>query len=233
MELTFDSYEVLMFDCYGTIIDWETGILNALQPIFGAHNVVLESNKALEMYAEIESAIEAGPYKKYTDVLRSTLLEYGQRLNFTPTGDELDNFSRCVKDWPPFSDSKQALERFQSRYKLAILSNVDDDLFEYSRQKLGIKFHQVYTAQQAGSYKPSLHNFEYALNQLGIPKERVLHVAQSLFHDIKPANQFGLSTVWVNRRKGLQGAGATLPVEAKPDYEVSSLNELADVMDLK
>jgi 2-haloacid dehalogenase len=233
MNLRFDSYEVLVFDCYGTIIDWETGILNALQPIFEAHDLVLESDRTLEMYAEIEAEIEAGTYQKYSDVLRSTLSEFGRRLNFNPTEDELDQFSRCVENWPPFPDSKQALDRLQSRYKLVILSNVDDDLFGYSRQKLGIEFYRVYTAQQIRSYKPSLRNFEFALNHLGIPRDRVLHVAQSLFHDIRPAKQLGLATVWVNRRKDLQGSGATPPVEAEPDCELSSLGELVEVVGLK
>jgi len=232
MDLRFDSYEALVFDCYGTIIDWETGILNALRPIFDTHDISLENDRTLELYAEIEAELEAEPYQKYSDVLRSTLSGFGQRLNFNPTEDELNQFSRCVRDWPPFTDSKRALDRLQSRYKLVILSNVDDDLFEYSRQKLGIEFYRVYTAQQICSYKPSLRNFEFALNYLDIPRDRVLHVAQSLFHDIKPAKQLGLATVWVNRRKGLQGSGATLPVEAEPDCEVASLGELVEVVGL-
>ena len=160
------------------------------------------------------------------------MLEIAQRLGFAATSDELAQFSCCVKDWPAFPDASDALRRLQAKYHLVILSNIDDELFEFSRQKLDIEFYRILTAQQIGSYKPSLRNFEYALQHLDLSKQQILHVAQSLFHDIKPANEIGLATVWINRRKGLKGFGATPPAQAKPDMEVGSLRELAELIGL-
>ena len=138
-------------------------------------------------------------------------------------------FQTSVRDWPPFSDSVEALRSLQRKYKLVVLSNIDDDLFEYSKARLGIEFHRVFTAQQIGSYKPAKRNFEYALNALAVPGERILHVAQSLFHDIAPARKMGLSTVWVNRRQGQDGFGATPMADAEPDLEVQNLKTLASI----
>jgi 2-haloacid dehalogenase len=230
--IDFESFEVLTFDCYGTIIDWERGILSTLGPILAAHGVSASEPEILERYAGFEAEIEAGPYLTYAEVLKRVLGEFGAHNGFSPTAEELSQFARCVRAWPAFADSAAALRALQARYRLVILSNVDDELFEYSRQKLEIEFDRVFTAQQIGSYKPSPHNFRYALDHLGVPKERVLHVAQSLFHDIKPAKELGLSTVWVNRRGGQDGFGATPPAEAEPDAEVPDLRSLVTLAGL-
>lgn len=225
--LNFDQYTVLTFDCYGTLIDWESGILKALRPIFIAHQVKIHQDEALELFGELEAAQERGAYKLYRKVLQDVLADMGARLGFQPSDDELRALGESVRDWEPFPDSADALAKLKRKYKLVILSNVDDDLFAYSEKKLRVAFDDVITAQQCKSYKPSLNNFRVAAKRVGVPKQQWLHVAQSLFHDIAPAKKMGLDTVWVNRRWDKPGAGATPPTEATPDVEVRSLEELA------
>jgi 2-haloacid dehalogenase len=211
------------------LIDWEKGLLSSLTPILGYHSVRLSENEILEFYARAETKIEASDYRPYAEVLRAALLLFGNKFGFAPTDAELDTFSQSVKSWPPFADSFAALRALQNKYRLAIVSNIDDDLFEYSARLLGIHFDCVVTAQQVRAYKPSPRNFEGLLERIALPKGQLLHVAQSLYHDIAPAKELGLSTVWVNRRKGKHGSGATPPAEAKPDLEVPDLRSLASL----
>jgi 2-haloacid dehalogenase len=225
--LQLNQFEALTFDCYGTLIDWETGIWEALNPILAAHGKTMPDEQALEWYSDLESETEAGEYLEYKTILRRVLTEFCARLGFTPSSDELTRFSLSVKNWPAFPDSPNALQALHKKYRLAILSNIDDDLFAYSEARLQVKFDWIITAQQAHSYKPSLNNFRIALARLRLPKEKVLHVAQSLFHDIAPAKSLGLSTVWVNRRGVKPGFGATPPAQAIPDLEVPDLQSLA------
>ena len=135
-----------------------------------------------------------------------------------------------LRDWPPFDDTVAALRRLGRRFRLGILSNVDDDLFADSARLLEVEFAPVVTAQQAGAYKPSRRNFELLLERAGAPRERVLHVAESLFHDVAPARALGLATVWVDRRAGQEGSGATPSATATPDARVESLAALADLL---
>jgi 2-haloacid dehalogenase len=230
--LKLDHFEVLTFDCYGTLIDWETGIWEALRPVLAAHQVNLQPEQALEHYGAIESAAEAGAYQEYKTILRMVLEGFGARLGFIPSTAELQSFSACVKDWPAFTDSPGALQALQKKYKLAIISNIDDDLFAFSEEKLQVKFDWIITARQARSYKPSLNNFRVAFERIGVPQDKILHVAQSLFHDIVPAKQLGLSCVWVNRRYGKAGFGATPPAQAQPDLETPDLQSLAHLAGL-
>jgi 2-haloacid dehalogenase len=221
--------EVLTFDCYGTLIDWERGIAGALGPILARHGRPLDDETLLERYALIESALEAGPYLRYREVLRRALDRMAADLGVTPTDDERDAFGGSVADWPAFDDAPAALAKLATRYGLVILSNVDDDLFEASARRLGVDFDEVITAEQVGSYKPALRNFEVAIERVG-PRERILHVAQSLFHDIAPARAVGLRAVGVNRRAGRPGSGATAPSDARPEAEVLDLRTLADLL---
>lgn len=230
--LNFDSFEALTFDCYGTLIDWETGIWEALQPALTGHRITLAKDKALELYGELETEVERGEYHEYKTVLRMVLEGFGSRLGFAPTPTELQQFSGSVRDWPAFADSADALQALKKKYKLAILSNIDDDLFAFSAQRLQVHFDWIITAQQARSYKPSLNNFYLAFERLGLPRDKILHVAQSLFHDIAPARSLGLATVWVNRRHDQGGFGATPPAAAQPDLEVPDLQTLAVTMGL-
>lgn len=230
--LNFDRFEALTFDCYGTLIDWETGLWNALQQVLRAHGIVSGADETLELFGRLESAAEAGPYLTYRAVLRSVLAGMGEQLKFVPAPAELQQFAGSVPDWPAFPDSIRALHAFQSKYKLGIISNIDDDLFALSNRRLETRFDWIVTAQQAGSYKPALQNFHLAFQRLGLPREKILHVAQSLFHDHAPARQLGLSTVWINRRRARPGFGATPPAQAQPDLEVPDLKSLVRAMGL-
>jgi 2-haloacid dehalogenase len=225
----FDPREkqVLTFDCYGTLIDWETGITGSLQPILHRHGVELDDERVLESYAEFESAAERGPYMIYREVLATCLRGFAVRCGFTPGDDEVAGFSGSVGDWPAFPDSGEALVTLKRCYKLAVLTNMDDDLFALSNKRLGVIFDYVITAQQVHSYKPALTHFTVAFERIGLPKERMLHVAQSLFHDHVPAKQLGLDTIWVNRRAGKAGSGATPPAEAQPDMEMPDMRSVA------
>lgn len=225
--LDFDAFDVLSFDCYGTIVDWETGLWHAISPVLAAHHLTLTQEQTLEQYAQLEARAEAGAYRPYRIVLKAVLEGFGVRFGFTPTAEQLDRFSASVGAWPPFSDSADALRTLQTRYKLAIVSNVDDDLFAGTAEQLGVPFDWVITAQQSKVYKPSLEAFRKAIARIGVPTDRLLHVAQSLFHDIAPAKSLGLSTVWINRRSGRRGVGATPPAEAMPDLELPDLYSLA------
>jgi 2-haloacid dehalogenase len=218
METTLDygRFEALTFDCYGTLIDWESGLLAAFRPILVARGLALDDS-ILERYARHEAAAEAGPYRRYRDVLAAGLRGVAGELGIEPTADEIEAFSGSVVDWPPFPDSPTALARLTERFQLGVITNCDDDLFAASQARLGVTFDWVVTAQQVGSYKPDEANFHAAFARLGLPRERILHVAQSLFHDHVPAKRLGLSTVWIDRRHGQAGSGATPPAEASPD----------------
>ena len=230
--LNFDHFEVLTFDCYGTLIDWESGIWNSLDPILRAHGQSMAQEEALELYAGFEVQAESGEYHAYRAVLGMVLERFGQHLGFAPSPAELESFSISVKFWPAFPDSARALQALHTKYRLAIISNIDDDLFAYSEHRLQVKFDFVITAQQARSYKPSLNNFRLAFERIGLPPAKILHVAQSLYHDILPAKSLGLANVWVNRRHGKTGSGATPPAQAQPDVEVPDLESLAIRMGL-
>jgi 2-haloacid dehalogenase len=220
----------LTFDCYGTLIDWESGILRALRPIVAAHRQQVPSDDdLLGLYAAIEREVESGPYRTYREVLQQVVRNVGARLSFTPTSIEALLLAESVKDWLPFPDTVDALRRLASRYRLVILSNVDDDLFAATARRLQTKFADVITAQQARSYKPSLNNFRLAFQRIGVPAAQVLHVAESLYHDIAPARQLGLANVWVNRRAGRK-ASASGTAAVTPDLEVPDLKTLADLM---
>jgi 2-haloacid dehalogenase len=192
----------------------------------------MTTDQALELYGELESKAEREEYHDYKTVLRIVLERFGSRLGFVPTQNELHCLSDSVKDWQAFPDSTRALQAFKKKYKLAIISNIDDDLFASSAQRLQARFDWVITAQQAKSYKPSLSNFHLAFERIGLPKHKILHVAQSLFHDVVPARAVGLSTVWINRRHNKEGFGATPPAQAQPDLEVPDLHTLAAKMGL-
>jgi 2-haloacid dehalogenase len=229
--LDFHRFRCLTFDCYGTMIDWESGILDAMRPILAAHgkSKSLTDSEILALYGELESRGEQAPYRIYREVLRDVVRGFGERVGFTATDQEKDSLPNSLGDWKPFPDTIAALRRLKSKFKLAVISNVDDDLFERTAQHLEVPFDHVITAQQARSYKPSHNNFELALRVIGLPREQVLHVAQSLFHDHVPAKAMGFTTVWVNRRRRVQSAGATPPADAHPDLEVPDLKWLADL----
>jgi len=227
--IDFSAVDALTFDCYGTLIDWETGLLRTLGPMVATRGIQVADDRLLETYARHESSLEAGPYVGYKDVLVGSLRGLGAELGFEPTEGEEAAFARSPADWPPFSDSADALARLRERFRLGVITNCDDDLFEESRRRLGADFAWIITAQQARSYKPDAHNFEVAFARITVPRQRIVHVAQSLYHDHVPAKHLGMTTVWVDRRRGRDGFGATPPAEAKPDLVVRDMRELAQM----
>ena len=230
--LDFSQFEWISFDCYGTLIDWESGILGYLGPLLRSKVPQLTDAAILSVYSLSEPQEQAKPYRPYRDVLASVVQAFGHDvlggLHFAVSEQEAAGLAHSIRHWQPFSDTIPALRILKRKYKLAILSNIDDDLFAYSAQKLQVPFDCVVTAQQAQSYKPSLNNFELLLKRLSVPRSRLLHVAESLFHDIAPANSLGIHAVWVNRRQGKAAAASKL-VAAKPDLEVRDLAELASL----
>lgn len=227
--LSFEGVEVLTFDCYGTLIDWETGILAALHAVLDPRGVTTEDDVLLEGFARHEAAIEAGPYRRYREVLAGCLRGMTAELGIEATDAELASFGGSVADWPAFPDSPAALARLASRFRLGVVTNCDDDLFAASERRLGLRFDWVVTAQQVGSYKPDPRNIETTLDRVGGSRQRVIHVAQSLYHDHAPAKALGLRTVWVDRRQGRAGSGATPPATAVPDLVVPDLASLAAI----
>jgi 2-haloacid dehalogenase len=224
--MNFNQFEILTFDCYGTLIDWESGILAALKQLLEPQKIKLSDHRLLELFAEFESEAESGEYIKYREVLQRVVVKIGEKLNFSPTEVELNSLANSLKNWQPFPDTVEGLKALKQKYKLGIISNIDNDLFADSAQHLKIEFDYVITAEKAQSYKPSVNNFEVALQEIRVEKDKILHVAQSIYHDIVPAKSLGLSTVWVNRRQGKEGFGATLPAKAVPDLEVPDLRSL-------
>jgi 2-haloacid dehalogenase len=227
--LDFNHFEILTFDCYGTLIDWETGILSALRRILSAHGKKIDDAKLLKLYGDFEQLSEQDPFHPYREVLQSVVRRFGAELGFDPAAEEIRSLPDSLAGWKPWPDTVAALRQLKSRFRLAILSNVDDDLFAATRPQLGVEFDEVVTAQQAQAYKPSLKFFELALRRIHTPAHRVLHVGQSIYHDVIPAQSQGLATVWVNRPSARAGVGAVKAAEGKPDLTVSSLSELASV----
>ncbi len=228
----FESFDALTFDCYGTLVDWERGILDALRPLLGAHGIARADEDLLHLFGRLESTIESGAFLPYREVLSRVLLGFGKELGFAASDADRETFAASVGRWPPFSDTPASLKAMAGRYRLGVVSNVDDDLFAESAERLGVRFDVVVTAEQVGSYKPSPEHFHEALRRLALPRDRVLHVAQSLYHDIAPARRLGIRSVWVNRRAGREGSGATPPSDARPDLEVPDLGTLAARMGL-
>lgn len=225
--LDFSRFEVLTFDCYGTLINWEKGILNCLRPIFAAHGKTLDDSSILQLFGEFEADCEQGTYRSYRDVLQSVVRAFGNRLNFQPTQQEVRSLPESLARWKPWPDTVAALSDLHQRFRLCVISNVDDDLFASTAPQLQTPFDHVITAQQAGAYKPSLKIFELALQRIAAPAHRILHVGQSIYHDVVPAQSLGLTAVWVNRPSARKGVGAVKPAEGIPDLVVSSLAELA------
>jgi 2-haloacid dehalogenase len=226
----FARFSVLTFDCYGTMIDWESGIFSALRPILKAHHKELSDAALLELYAELELHAEQQEFLSYKDVLQLVVRGFGKRLGFEPTDAQARSLSDSLANWQPFPDTVDALRRLKTRYMLAVISNIDDDLFALSAPKLGVKFDHLITAQQARCYKPCKKIFQMAGERIGVASHQWLHVGQSAYHDVIPAKSLGIATVWVNRPSPRAGAGATKLAIANPDAEVSSLAALVDLI---
>jgi 2-haloacid dehalogenase len=233
--MKLSDFKVLTFDCYGTLIDWETGLWNALQPLISAGRLDIGREQALDVFSRLESEQEQEtPSLRYSTLLAVIHSRMAKSWGVRTHADLHDRFGGAIPDWPAFPDSAEALAYLKRHFKLVILSNVDRQSFVASNKKLGVTFDAVYTAEDVGSYKPDPRNFDYLLTHLeadlGLRKSEVLHTAQSLHHDHVPAEKSGLARAWIDRRFGKEGSGATAKVAKPPkvDFHFKSLAELAE-----
>jgi 2-haloalkanoic acid dehalogenase type II len=232
-----DEFEAMSFDCYGTLIDWEAGLMAVLRPWARRRGLAEEDEQLLAAFSAHESAAEAEhPTERYPDILARSMRALGHDLGAAVTGEDEAALARSVPDWPAFPDSHDALVRLGRGRRLIILSNVDRASFAHSNARLGVTFAGILTAEDIGSYKPSPRNFEalaVEARRLGVTPGKLVHVAQSLFHDHVPAQQAGLPTVWINRRHDRPGWGATPAPssEVKPDWEFPSMASFAAAVD--
>lgn len=231
--MRLSDFKVLTFDCYGTLIDWESGMFAALRPLTQRVDRPLSRNDILQAHAHHESVQQAQtPGKPYDQVLAIVYKRLAEQWGVPASHEECVAYGRSVRAWPAFPDSMEALRYLKRFYKLVILSNVDNASFAMSNARLGVEFDAVVTAEDAGSYKPSLNNFHYMLDRLGsmgIAKGEILHTAESLFHDHKPANEMGLASCWIHRRHADEGFGATMDPGGRPrfDFRFTSMGEMA------
>ena len=229
--LHWNEFDLLTFDCYGTLVDWEAGILDVLKPWASANAVAASPEKLLTAFGNAESAVEhERPQALYRDVLREAMGRIAASFGKTARMEEREALGRSVGDWPVFADTVEALRTLKNWHKLMVVSNVDRESFARTAPKLGVALDGIVSAEEVGAYKPDRRMFDRALavaRDWGIPPQRILHVAQSLFHDIEPAKRLGLHTVWVDRRRGRPG-GATPKASGDdvPDLRVTSLGDL-------
>ncbi len=231
--MRLSDFKVLTFDCYGTLIDWETGMVTALRPLTSKVPAALTRNTILEAHARAESMQQRyTPTKNYREILAAVYKRLADEWRVTVTWEECVAYGRSVGDWPAFPDTPEALKYLKQHYKLVILSNVDNESFALSNRRLGVAFDAIYAAEDIGSYKPNLRNFEYMLEniqRLGLGKADILHTAESMFHDHAPANKMGLASAWIYRRHAEQGFGATMHPGDMPkyDFRFDSMADLA------
>lgn len=237
MKAALKDFSVLTFDCYGTLIDWESGIWDALQPLVEtAEPGSIDRDTALEAFARLESSQQAStPDMRYPQLLERVHIDFAGQFGLRTSASLDQAFGGSVPHWPAFPDSADALRELARHYRLVVLSNVDRDGFEASRRKLGVMFDAVYTAEDIGSYKPDPRNFRYMLEHLEseyqIRPESVLHTAQSLFHDHVQAAEFNLARCWIDRQNLFESErwGATARVAERPsvNFRFRTLGEMA------
>ncbi len=231
MKLT--DFKALTFDCYGTLIDWENGMFEALKPLTGRVKKPLSRDAILEAHARHESSQQIyTPAMKYSELLAVVHKRLAEEWGVGTSWDECQTYGNSVKDWPAFIDTAEALAYLKKHYKLVILSNIDNASFAHSNKRLKVEFDAIYTAQDIGFYKPSGRNFDYMIDKLqslGIAKSEILHTAESLFHDHAPANKHGLASCWIYRRHDQQGFGATMNPGALPKHNFR-FNSMADMI---
>jgi len=231
MKLT--DFKALTFDCYGTLIDWESGMIEALKPLTGRLKQTLPRDAILEAHARHESSQQLQtPMMNYRDLLAVVYKRLAEEWGINVSWAECVTYGLSVKNWPAFADSAGALHYLKRHYKLIILSNVDNESFSRSNEKLQVEFDAVYTAQDCGSYKPDRRNFDYMLDKittLGLKKQDILHTAESMFHDHAPANKAGLASCWIYRRHDQKGFGATMNPGIMPHYDFC-FNSMADLV---
>lgn len=228
--------QAVSFDCYGTLIDWESGIADALSAWAKRHGANPARAELLAAFAEAEPQVQsADPKMPYPEVLRRVARRIGRKFDLSVSDGEAAAFSASIRHWPPFADTRKALAELKKRFRLAVLSNVDMSSFAATQKGLGVEFDLVCTAEEIGSYKPDPRNFRFLLaklGELGIAQGGLLHAAQSLYHDIEPASALGIRTAWLDRYGGASAGAARAPAGAvRPDITVKSLTELVHAID--
>lgn len=221
----------MTFDCYGTLIDWETGILEAISPVFERQGIEINHETILKLYAKFEAKAEEGKFQDYKHVLRTVMASFFSEFNIKPAAGEQDLLVSAISTFQPFPDTVEALNSLGQRFKLCIISNVDRDIFKQTKRRLEVKFSHIITSDMVGSYKPSRNNFNYALDVMKADINDVVHVAQSVFHDIQPAAQLGITTVKINRSRFRLGYGATPMATTKADLIVDDLKALVEIIE--
>jgi 2-haloacid dehalogenase len=231
--MKLSDFDALTFDCYGTLIDWESGMVEALRRLTDRASQPLTRDQILQAHARHESSQQlTTPSKRYRDLLAIVYKRLAEEWGIYASHEECVDYGRSIANWPAFEDSAEALQYLKQHFKLVILSNVDNESFAASNRKLQVQFDAVYTAEDIGSYKPAPRNFDYMIENLaglGVNKQKILHTAESLFHDHKPANDIGLTSCWIFRRHGQEGFGATMNPGQMPkiDFTFHSMGELA------
>ena len=218
-------FSLITFDCYGTLIDWESGMKNAQRNLTKRRNISFDIESLPERYIEIELEIEKESYRKYKEVLGLGVRRLFEEKGIMLSSEEEKIFADSINTWPPFNETTEVLRKIKGKYKLAILSNIDEDLIKHSIKLIGVEFDGVITAEQLKSYKPSHGHWKRMMDVFKIPKENVLHVAASYVHDIVPAKELGFQAVWINRKdEKLKGS-------IKPDYEFRDLRPLVNFLE--
>jgi 2-haloacid dehalogenase/putative hydrolase of the HAD superfamily len=222
--MTSSDFDIITFDCYGTLIDWEGGIINAFKSEAAKDGLSLDGDQIIAAYSDEEPKVESGAYLSYREVLTETARLVGSRLGWNISSERADFLAQSLPEWKPFADTNAALERLARKFQLGILSNTDDDLLAGTRRHFTVRFDLIVTAQQVRSYKPGLAHFNEAIARL--PGKRLLHAAQSYFHDVVPCAALGIPVVWVNRKAERASPGGPLPTRA-----VRNLSGLADLLE--
>jgi len=218
-------FSLITFDCYGTLIDWESGMKNALRNLTKRRNISFDIESLPERYIEIELEIEKEGYRKYKEVLGLGVRRLFEEKGIMLSSEEEKIFADSINTWPPFNETTEVLRKIKEKYKLAILSNIDEDLIKHSIKLIGVEFDGVITAEQVKSYKPSHGHWKRMMDVFKIPKENVLHVAASYVHDIVPAKELGFRVAWINRKDEKVKGNIT------PDYEFRDLRPLVNLLE--
>lgn len=221
-DLSSGRYRLLTFDCYGTLIDWDNGIRGALAALMERARVSVSAQEIYDAYIETEAGLEKPPWRPYAQILEEVVTRLGERFGFGVDDRTCRVLAESLPSWMPFHDTNAALSCLKRKYELGILSNVDRDLNAGTRKHFDVAFDWVVTAEDVRAYKPAHDHFQRILEWTGYGKDEILHVAQSVFHDIVPACSLGFSCVWINRRNETNDTGAT------PTAEFADLKSLAD-----
>ncbi len=219
--------KVISFDCYGTLIDWKQGVIQSLHPLLAEYHLNIPEEDLFTLFAEADRYFTSGKYITYREILIRTMKWIADRLGINLYGNDEKALTGSFPNWKPFPDVQEALGQLKRKYPLVILSNVDDDLFSFTRKLLGVTFDEVITAYQVRSYKPAPVHFREALDRLGLePGGDLLHVAQSIYHDIDPCREMGIPHIWINRYdEPFQGSGSCPPVFSSLKAWVSSFEK--------